>query len=45
MRDLRAPGECKKLVKYFSGATNNPMKLIRALSIANLLLLYGKDHF
>lgn len=45
MRDLRAPGEQKKLVRYFSTATNNPMKLVRMLSIANLLLLHGKDHF
>jgi hypothetical protein len=45
LRDLRSSSERKKLGKYLSQSTNNPIKLIRAMSIANLLLIYSRDWF
>jgi hypothetical protein len=45
LRELRSPSSAKKLAKFLSSNNKNPMKMIRGLTIANLLLIYGRDWF
>jgi hypothetical protein len=45
MRELHNPSSAKKLQKFLTSSSKNPLKIIRALTIANLLLIYSKDWF
>lgn len=45
LRELRSPSSMKKLQKFLTSSSKNPLKIIRGLTIANLLLIYSKDWF
>jgi hypothetical protein len=45
LRELRSPSSAKKLQKFLNSTSKNPLKIIRGLTIANLLLIYSKEWF
>ncbi len=45
LRELRNPSSSKKLLKFLNSTSKDPLKIIRALTISNLLLIYSKDWF
>lgn len=45
LKEMRSPSASRKLAKFLSSPTQNPLKQIRALTIANLLLLYSREWF
>lgn len=45
LRELRTPSAQRKLIKFLTSTTTNPLKIMRALTIVNLLLMYSREWF
>ena len=45
LRELKIPSEVKKLTKHMQGSSQNPFKIMRLLSVLNLLMIYDTRWF
>jgi hypothetical protein len=45
LREIRSDKDHKKLIKMFNCTSKDPYKLIKILSIVNIILLYSNDFF